>query len=251
MFEIDKEKLGAFISQLRKEKGYTQKELAEQLFLSNKAISKWETGASMPDTSLLIPLADLLGVTVTELLTCQRMSPNTSIEASKVEDLVKTTITYTEEEQTQVVQNRRQWAVAYLLSLFLCCLETLLLYSQNRLDSNVLIFLGLSTFMGGYFCIYAKQKLPTYYDQNRICFYSDGMFRMNVPGVSFNNSNWPHILRAIRIWLLFVMVGYPGLSFLADVFLPEQLYIPFSYGLLVMYLIGLFLSIYIPGRKYQ
>lgn len=48
MFEIDKEKLGAFISQLRKEKGYTQKELAEQLFLSNKAISKWETGASNP-----------------------------------------------------------------------------------------------------------------------------------------------------------------------------------------------------------
>lgn len=46
MFEIDKEKLGAFIAQLRKEKGYTQKELADKLFLSNKAISKWETGVS-------------------------------------------------------------------------------------------------------------------------------------------------------------------------------------------------------------
>ena len=46
MFEIDKEKLGAFISQLRKEKGYTQKELAERLFISNKAVSKWETGGS-------------------------------------------------------------------------------------------------------------------------------------------------------------------------------------------------------------
>ncbi len=42
MFEIDKEKLGAFIAQLRKEKGYTQKELADKLFLSNKAVSKWE-----------------------------------------------------------------------------------------------------------------------------------------------------------------------------------------------------------------
>ena len=46
MFEIDKEKLGAFIAQLRKEKGYTQKELADKLFLSNKAVSKWETGVS-------------------------------------------------------------------------------------------------------------------------------------------------------------------------------------------------------------
>ena len=46
MFDIDKEKLGAFITQLRKEKGYTQKELADKLFLSNKAVSKWETGGS-------------------------------------------------------------------------------------------------------------------------------------------------------------------------------------------------------------
>lgn len=46
MFDNDKEKLGAFIAQLRKEKGHTQKELADKLFLSNKAVSKWETGVS-------------------------------------------------------------------------------------------------------------------------------------------------------------------------------------------------------------
>ena len=44
--EIDKEKLGTFIAKLRQEKCYTQKELADKLFLSNKAISKWETGVS-------------------------------------------------------------------------------------------------------------------------------------------------------------------------------------------------------------
>ena len=43
---IDKEKFGAFVAQLRKEKGLTQKELAEKLFLSDKAISKWERGFS-------------------------------------------------------------------------------------------------------------------------------------------------------------------------------------------------------------
>lgn len=43
MFDIDKEKFGEFIAELRKEKGYTQKELADKLFLSNKTISKWET----------------------------------------------------------------------------------------------------------------------------------------------------------------------------------------------------------------
>ena len=44
MYELDKEKFGAFVAQLRKEKGYTQKELAERLYISNKAVSKWETG---------------------------------------------------------------------------------------------------------------------------------------------------------------------------------------------------------------
>ena len=251
MFEIDKEKLGAFIAQLRKEKGYTQKELADKLFLSNKAISKWETGASMPDTALLIPLADLLGVTVTELLTCQRMASDAAMETSKVEDLVKTAITYTEEEQAQVTQNRRQWTTAYILCLFFGCLEVIFLYTKGCLDANSLTFLGLSAFFCGYLCIFAKPKLPTYYDQNKINFYSDGMFRMNVPGVSFNNSNWPYILQALRIWLMLSMVGYPIFYFFAVSFLPERLLMPVSYGLLIVYLAGLFLSIYIPGKKYQ
>ncbi len=46
MYEIDKQKFGAFIASLRREKGLTQKELARQLFISDKAVSKWETGVS-------------------------------------------------------------------------------------------------------------------------------------------------------------------------------------------------------------
>ena len=68
MYQIDKVSWGAFVARLRREKGWTQKELAERLYVSDKAVSKWETGASLPDTQLLIPLAEQLGVTVTELL---------------------------------------------------------------------------------------------------------------------------------------------------------------------------------------
>lgn len=46
MYEIDKREFGAFVARLRREKGYTQRELAEKLFISDKAVSKWETGAS-------------------------------------------------------------------------------------------------------------------------------------------------------------------------------------------------------------
>ena len=46
MYQIDREKFGKFIAALRREKGMTQKELAEKLFISDKAVSKWETGVS-------------------------------------------------------------------------------------------------------------------------------------------------------------------------------------------------------------
>lgn len=208
MYEINKEKLGVFIAQLRKEKGFTQKELADRLFLSNKAISKWETGASMPDTSLLIPLADLLGVTVTELLTYQRMESQATMGNQEVESLVKTAITYTEEEQVKIFRNRRQSIIAYFICLFIACAETITLFSN-------------------------------------------GPFRMNVPGVSFNNSNWPHIVKAVRIWLLASLVGYPILCCLIVSFLPENMVFLRDYGFLILYLAGLFLPIYVVEKKYQ
>jgi len=63
----EKIKIGAFISERRKAKGWTQSQLAEKLEITDKAISKWETGRSMPDLSLFMPLCTLLDVTLNEL----------------------------------------------------------------------------------------------------------------------------------------------------------------------------------------
>ena len=60
--------LGAFIAQLRKEKGLTQKQLSEILGVSDKTVSHWEREESAPDISILPVLAETLGVTVDELL---------------------------------------------------------------------------------------------------------------------------------------------------------------------------------------
>ncbi len=67
-------KFGEFLYSLRKEKGWTQSELADKLDLTNKAVSKWETGDSFPETSLLVPLASLFNVSVDELLRGERKS---------------------------------------------------------------------------------------------------------------------------------------------------------------------------------
>ena len=61
-------KIGSFICEMRKRKGLSQNELGERLHVTNKAISRWETGRGLPDSSLLLPLANELDVTVDEIL---------------------------------------------------------------------------------------------------------------------------------------------------------------------------------------
>ncbi len=70
---MDITKIGLFISQLRKQKGYTQKDLAEKLMVTDKAISRWETGKGLPETSILKHLSEILGVSVGELLSGERI----------------------------------------------------------------------------------------------------------------------------------------------------------------------------------
>lgn len=65
---MDTEKIGRFIAVRRKERGLTQQQLADELGLTNKAISKWETGQGMPDITTLPILAEILGITADELL---------------------------------------------------------------------------------------------------------------------------------------------------------------------------------------
>ncbi len=65
---MDTLKIGHYIQNLRKAAGMTQKELAEKLNVSFQAVSKWERGDSLPDTSLLLPLCDLLNTTADRLL---------------------------------------------------------------------------------------------------------------------------------------------------------------------------------------
>ena len=72
---MDQQKIGNFIAFNRKSRGMTQAELAEQLGVTNKAVSKWETGRCLPDAALFQPLCALLGITVNELLTGEGIPP--------------------------------------------------------------------------------------------------------------------------------------------------------------------------------
>ena len=74
---MDTERFAAFITQLRKKRGLTQKELADRLNVTDKAVSKWETGKGFPDLKLLEPLARELGVSLVELMQGRRQEADT------------------------------------------------------------------------------------------------------------------------------------------------------------------------------
>ena len=214
MHEIDKERFGAFLARLRKEKGMTQRELADRLHVSDKAVSKWERGLSFPDVSLLIPLADCLGVSVTELLRGERTQQK-ELPVAEVEALVNASLSLTGEEQKTGGVRRRRRQLAFGLCALAGLVQTALLAAGGlgwaALKDNVALVEGLCILFGAWLCFGVQEHLPAYYDQNRISAYSQGPFRINLAGVRLNNSNWPHILSAMRGWLLGVMVLFPVL----------------------------------------
>lgn len=71
---MEQVKIGKFIAECRKEKGFTQAQLAEKLSITDKAISKWETGKGMPDASIMLELCKELGINVNELLSGERLN---------------------------------------------------------------------------------------------------------------------------------------------------------------------------------
>ena len=87
---MDNQATGLFIKQLRIEKNLTQKELADRLHVTDKAVSKWERGLSLPAVDLLQPLSQALGISVVELLDAQCHQDN-SIDLQKANAILEDT----------------------------------------------------------------------------------------------------------------------------------------------------------------
>ena len=81
---MDLKKNGRFLSEIRKEQGLTQKQLAEQIGVSDKTISKWECGHGFPDVSMMMPLCQTLHISINELVSGERISANEYLEKAEV-----------------------------------------------------------------------------------------------------------------------------------------------------------------------
>lgn len=256
MFEIDKMQFGSFLSARRKENNLTQKALAEKLFISDKAVSKWERGLSLPDISLLIPLADILGITVTELLEGKLMEHSDTENTRQVEELVKKALAFSDRLPQPSAKTRKKHWMIFAACVLFAAIQWLAVFLAG---ANLFRLLGggiftvqiLSLIFMAYFWIRAKEHLPAYYDENQICFYHDGFFEMNIPGLYFNNRNWPHILRVCRIWSLLGATLFPACCLCISLIVPPTWSWILDMIVLLGYAFGgLFVPIYIVGKKY-
>ena len=105
---MDQKKIGAFLKQLRNEKGLTQEELSEKFYVSSKTVSRWETGSNMPDLSILIELSEFYEIDIRELIDGERRK--TPLE-NDTNDALKKAAEYSKEER----KNDRKKLLKYIL----------------------------------------------------------------------------------------------------------------------------------------
>ena len=122
--EMELKKIANFIKMKRKELGLTQLELADKLFVTEKAISRWETGRGTPDISLLIPLSKELGVNVSELL---------NGEESKNDKAIEKVIEYNEISQ----KNKYGLGFKFTILCYILSILLFLIYLRFEYDPNI------------------------------------------------------------------------------------------------------------------
>ena len=97
---MDQIKIGKFIAEQRKAKGLTQSRLAEQLLISDKTVSKWECGYGLPEVSLMLPLCEILEISVNELLCGERLV--ISEYKQKAEEIIMNFVQEREENKKKI-----------------------------------------------------------------------------------------------------------------------------------------------------
>lgn len=154
-------KIGAFISELRKEKGLTQASLAEKLNITDRAVSKWERGISLPDSSIMLPLCEILEINVNELLTGERI--NMENYDKKAEELILEMTKMKEQRDKELLSVEIFLGIIVSIVLFTCVFIASFVNMQDWLRI-LLIVLGIIPFAAGLLYALRIEQIAGYYE---------------------------------------------------------------------------------------
>ena len=111
---MDQKNVGSFLRELRKEKQLTQEQLAEQFGVTNRSVSRWETGSNMPDLGILVELADFYDVDIRDIIDGERKGEDVNNEEKERLQLVAD---YAENEKNILLMRLRIISIVGLVSL--------------------------------------------------------------------------------------------------------------------------------------
>lgn len=136
-------KIGRFIAECRREKNFTQMQLAEKLNITDRAVSKWENGRAMPDSSIMIELCSVLGINVNELLSGERIEME---NYNKVAEENLLTLKKQKEESDKRLLNIE--VIMGIISIIMYLIMVMIVSFSNMQDSTrVLIIMILTVFV--------------------------------------------------------------------------------------------------------
>lgn len=174
---MDQIKIGKFIASCRKEQGMTQAVLAEMLGISDRAISKWETGKSMPDSGIMLDLCELLKINVNELLSGERIMAEAYDK--RAEENLLAMRREVEEKNRQML--RTEYLISFpavIAGLFMCFVAayvelpvwvraTLIAVAVVMILTVAFIAVGIEQKAGYYECQKCHDRhIPTYWQTN-------------------------------------------------------------------------------------
>lgn len=132
----------------------------------------------------------------------------------------------------------------------ICGISTFLNYTMEKPCMDSLItFVLMCAVCGAYFCCLVRTKLSRLYDENSVNVFYDGPIRMHVPGITFNNHNWPHIVQVLRLSFCLNMILIPLLNLMASSIAVVAWKNIGKYVFLVIILCSTLLPIYVVGKK--
>lgn len=157
---MDQIKIGKFIAKQRKNKGLTQAQLADLLYVTDRAVSKWECGRSLPDSSIMLQLCEALDITVNELLTGEKieMKDYNKTADSNLLELAK----QKQESDKRLLKIEIVLMILSLLFLFACYLIAIFVATALWLQLVLFIGGGIQFLVSAGFATRIEQKAGYY-----------------------------------------------------------------------------------------
>ncbi|MBR3759693.1 MAG: helix-turn-helix domain-containing protein [Ruminococcus sp.] len=144
---MNQQKIGEFLKHLRKDKGLTQEQLAEEFGVSSRSVSRWENGNTMPDISIIIELADFYDVDIREIICGERKSENMDKE---LKDTLVTVADYTNNENGKIMQSAVNMAI--ITSVIFGIVTPIIFYFYFLIDNLLLNLVAIGTSFGMLYC---------------------------------------------------------------------------------------------------